>query len=146
MGTVKGEYHTQYAAGGATNLVTNVWNNCLRTVYDTYTVVAATAMAAGSTIAMGIIPKGAIVLGFIWTSTAASAAVTADITIGDVAATTSEALTDMTSATQQFVPATGVFPYTPLTADSAVSVITAAQTMPTGQIVTLTTLYLMDIV
>ncbi len=145
MGTVNGQYHTQYAAGGLT-LATNVWNRPVQMVYDTYTVVAATAMAAGSTITMGRVPKGAIVLGFLWTSTAASAAVTADVAIGGVAATTAEAFTDMTAATTQFVGATGVFPYTPLTEDSSIVVTTAAQTMPTGQIVTLTTLYIQDIV
>lgn len=136
--------NTQYNTGGLTNLVTKRWGTGVCAVYDTYTPPAGVTPAAGSTIYMGRLPKGATVIGFLWTSTAQGAAVTADVTIGSTAATTAEAFTDMTAATTQFVGATGVFPYTPLTADSAIIVTTAAQSMAAESTVTLTTLYIVE--
>lgn len=134
---------TKYNTGGLDNLVTKRWGLEVHAVFDTYTPPAAVTPAAGSTINMGRLPKGAIVIGFLWTSTAQGAAVTADVAIGGVAATTDEAFTDMTAATTQFVGATGVFPYTPLTEDSAIVVTTAAQSMAAESTVTLTTLYVL---
>lgn len=140
--TANGTNQTKYAAGGLSNLVTKEWNRGVQMVYDTYTLPATDTAAAGFVISMGRVPKGAIVLGFLWTSTAHGAAVTADVAIGGVAATTAEAFTDMTAATTQFVGSTGVFPYTPLTADSTITVTTAAQDFAPGATVTLTTLYI----
>ena len=137
--------YTKYAATGVSNLVTSRWGNNVRMAYDTYTLPATDTAAAGFVVSMGRVPKGAIVLGFIWSSTAHGAAVTADVQIATVAATTAEAFTDMTAATQQFIPATGIFPYTPLTVDSAVTVTTAAQSFTPAATVCLTTLYILDL-
>ena len=142
--TANATEQTKYAAGGIDNMVGKLWNNDVKFVYDDYTLPATDTAAAGFVISMGRIPKGAIVLGFQWTSTAQGAAMTADVTIGGVAATTAEVFTDMTSATTQFVGSTGVFPYTPLTAESQVTVTTAAQAFAPSATVTLTTLYVMD--
>lgn len=143
--TGNGVEQTKFAAGGIANMVTNLWHKELMFVYDEYAVPADDTAAAGMVISMGRLPINAIVLGFFWTATAQGAAVTADVEIGGVAATTSEAFTDMTSATTQYVGATGVFPYTPLTADSQITVITAAQPLGVSDKVTLMTMYVMDV-
>ena len=143
--TANGVEQTKYAAGGIDNMVSKLWNNEVKFVYDKYTLPATDTAAAGFVISMGRVPKNAIVIGFQWTSTAMGAAMTADVAIGGVAVTTAEALTDMTAATTQFIGSTGVFPYTPLTADSTITVTTAAQAFNPGGTVTLTTLYVMDV-
>jgi len=143
--TANGVEQTKYAAGGIANMVAKLWNNDIKFAYDKYTLPATDTAAAGFVISMGRLPKHAIVLGFLWSATAMGAAMTADVEIGGVAATAAEAFTDMTSATQQFVLSTGIFPYTPLTADSAITVTTAAQAFAPEATVTLTTLYVMDV-
>jgi len=143
--TGNGVEQTKYAAGGIDNMVGKLWNNDIKFVYDTYSLPATDTAAAGMVISMGQIPKNAIVLGFMFTSTAQGAAVTADVEIGGTAATTSEVFTDMTSATTQIVGSTGVFPYTPLTADSTVTLITAAQAIDPESTITLCTIYVMDV-
>lgn len=142
--TANGTEQTKYAAGGISNMVAKLWNNDIKFAYDDYTLPSTDTAAAGFVISMGRLPKNAIVIGFQWTSTAQGAAVTADVAIGGVAATTAEAFTDMTAATTQFVGATGIFPYTPLTAESQVTVTTAAQAIAASSTVTLTTMYVMD--
>lgn len=143
--TVNGVEQTKFAAGGIANMVTNLWQNEPKFVYDKFTMDAADTGAAGLVLSMGRLPKHAIVLGFYWTSTAQGAAMTADVAIGGVAATTAEAFTDATAATTQFVGATGVFPFTPLTADSQITVTTAAEDFVASATVTLMTLYVMDV-
>ena len=142
--TGNGTEQTKYAAAGIANMVGKLWNNDVKFAYDKYTLPSTDTAAAGFVISLGRIPKGAIVIGFQWTATAMGAAMTADIAIGGVAVTTAEVLTDMTAATTQFVGATGIFPYTPLTAESQVTVITAAQAFAPSATVTLTTMYVMD--
>ena len=143
--TANGTHQTRYAAGGIANMVGKVWNNDLRFVYEEYTLPATDTAAAAFVISMGRLPKSAIVLGFAWTSTAHGAAMTADVEIGGVAATTTEVFADMTLATTQLVGATGIFPYTPLTADSQITVITADEDFAPSATVTLATFYIMDV-
>lgn len=142
--TANGTEQTKYAAGGISNMVAKLWNNDIKFAYDDYTLPSTDTAAAGFVISMGRLPKNAIVIGFQWTSTAQGAAVTADVAIGGVAATTAGVFTDMTAATTQFVGATGIFPYTPLTADSQITVTTAAAAIAASSTVTLTTMYVMD--
>jgi hypothetical protein len=142
--TANGTEQTKYAAGGIDNMVGKLWHNPVHMAYDEYTLPATDTAAAGFVISMGRLPKHAIVIGFQWTATAMGAAMTADVAIGGVAATTAEAFTDMTAATTQFVGSTGVFPYTPLTAESQITVTTAAQAFAPSATVSLTTLYVMD--
>ena len=141
--TANGVEQTKYAAGGIDNMVGKVWNNPLEMMYEKYTLPADDTAAAGLVISMGRLPKHAIVIGFYWTSTAQGAAMTAQVAIGGVDATAA-AFTDMTSATAQTVSATGVFPYTPLTAESQVTVTTADQAFAASATVTLTILYVND--
>lgn len=127
------------SAGSFINAST-MFGTKLRVQYDTYAFLA--DADATSILSMGLLPKGARVLGFYWASEAQGVATTADIEIGGVAATAAEALTDMTSATQQFVPATEAMSNTPLTVDSVITVINAAQAFKLGKSVVLATLYL----
>ena len=120
-----------------------VFGSRLRTMYDTF-VDADTAWDAASEIAMGLLPKGAIVLGWIVTNDANSAATTADFEVGGVAASAAEAWTSMNGANQLFIPALATFQDTPLTADSIVTVVKAAQTLATSTKLIVTTLYLND--
>lgn len=144
--TLKGVNYTSVAgvvagtlsAGSFINASTQ-FGSKLRVMYDQY--VADADYGAGSVVSMGLLPKGAIVLGFYFASEAQGVATTADIEIGGVAATGAEALTDMTSATAQIVPVLETFAGTPLTADSIVSIINAAQDFKDTKTITLAIIY-----
>lgn len=99
----------------------------LHVQYDEWS--SATAYDDPSTISFMVIPKGARVLGFIVSWDAQGAAVTGDIEIGGTAACASEAITDMTSAGQLYIPALASFIDTPLAADGVLTVITADQVL-----------------
>jgi len=146
--TLKGTNYTNIAAILAGTASAESFPNAstqtgtkLRACYD-YFVDADTGWDLASTISMGVIPKGARVVGFIVANEAVGAAVTADIALSGTAATASEAWTDMTSANQQFIPALEAIQNTPLTADKVVQVITAGATLAAGKSITVTTLYL----
>jgi hypothetical protein len=101
------------------------------------------AYSAGSVISMGLLPKGARILGWTVAWEAQGAAVTGDFTIGGVAASTAECITDMTSdGAIGFIPALVAFQQTPLTADSVVAIVTAAQSTGIGDQINITTWYL----
>ena len=148
--TLKGANYTKVAGVVAGTLSAESFVNAmkvfgarLKTQYD-YFVDADTAWDATSEIAMGLLPKGALVLGWIVSNDANSAATTADFEIGGVAASASEAWTSMNGANQQFIPALATFQDTPLTADSILTIVTAAQTLATSTKLIVTTLYLSD--
>lgn len=143
--TANGIEQTKFAAGGIANMVGKLWHNNIKFAYDQYTMGAADTGAAGLVISMGRLPVNALVLGFFWTSTAQSAAMTAGVQIGGVAATGSADFTDMTSATTQYIGATGIFPYTPLTVDSQITVVTNDEDFVADATATLCTIYVMDV-
>jgi len=130
--TLKGTRYTNTAGVVAGTLSAGSFNNAsktkLRVMYDEFS--SDTAYDAGSVISMGLLPKGARVFGFLVSWEAQGAAITMDLTIGGVAASTSEAVTDMTSAGSLFIPVTETFMGIELTVDSVVALVTAAQ--PTG--------------
>ena len=129
--TLKGVNYTKLAAviahtASAESFVNAMteFGSRLRTMYDMF-VDEDTAWDAGSVIGMGYLPKGARVLGWVVSWEAQGAAVTADFTIGGVAASAAECITDMTSAGGiGFIPALVAFQQTPLTADSVVAIVT----------------------
>lgn len=147
--SLKGTNYTKVAgvvagtlsAGSFVNAM-QMWGARIRGMYDEFT--SGTAWDAGSVISMGLLPKGARVLGFLVSWEAQGAAVTMDLTIGGVAASTAEAVTDMSSAGSLFIPALETFTGTPLTADSIVALVTAAQSTGVDDSVSLTTLYLYE--
>ena len=142
--TLKGTRYTNTAGVVAGTLSAGSFNDAskrkIRGMYDYFESTVAYDLA--SEIAMGLIPKGARVLGFIVSNEAIGAAVTADFTIGGVAASASEAWTSMNGANQQFIPALATFQQVPLTADSVVKVVTAAATLAANKRISVTTLFL----
>lgn len=142
--TANGVQHTKYAAGGISNMVTKLWNQPLMTVHDSYTVPTDT-LAATAELNMGIVPKGARVLGFIFQADDNTAATTGTIEVGGTSATASGAITDLSAGpVKLFIPALDTFSQTALTADSVVSIQFAAQVVDAEVVITLTTLYVMD--
>jgi hypothetical protein len=103
-----------------------------------------TAWDAGSEITFMVLPKGARVLGFIVAAEATGAAMTLDFEIGGVAACASEALTDTTGDVALYIPALQVFQRTPLTADSLLVAITAAQATGIGDEIQVSCLYMIE--
>ena len=144
--TLKGVNYTKTAAVVAGTASAESFANAsqrkLRGMYDMF-VHETVAYDAGSVISMGLLYKGCRVLGWTVAWEAQGAAVTADFTIGGVAASTAECVTDMTSAGAiGFIPAVVAFQQTPLTADSVVALVTAAQATGIGDQINVTTWYL----
>lgn len=148
--TLKGVNYTKVAAVVAGTASAESFVNAmtefgtrLRCMYDMY-VDEVTAWDAGSVIGMGLLPKGCRVLGWFvaWEGTGAN--MTADFEIGGVTASTAEAITDTTSDGALYIPALVVFQQTPLTADSVLTLVTAANPTGIGDQINVTTLYLND--
>ena len=134
------EYAKIVASFASAGTFPNASKRKLRGMYDYFESTVAYDLA--SEIGMGLLPKGARVIGFIVSNEAIGAAVTADFEIGGVAASASEAWTSMNGANQQFIPALATFQQVPLTADSVVTVVTAAATVAADKRISVTTLYL----
>lgn len=143
--TLKGANYTKTAIIVAGTITTDrsfpdASQRKLRVMYDSWE--SATSYDDPSTISFGLLPKGCRVLGWMVSWEAQGAAVTADFEIGGVTASADEAVTDMTSLGQLFVPALAVFQQTPLTEDSILTFITKDQAMGQNLIITVATLYL----
>lgn len=142
---VSGVEYTKYTAGGVSNLVTKSWGSEVLSVRDSYTVPAGDTVAVSTSLYMGIVPKGAKIIGFVFSQSGAGAAATGGVKIGGTAATAATALTDMTAATSQFVTCNEAVAKAALTADSVVSILlTNAADLDAGTTVSLTTLYTME--
>jgi len=144
--TLKGNFTTKIynilaGTAGAADFpnASEFYGTKLRSMTDYFE--STTAYDAGSEIKMGYVPKGAHIVGFVVANEAVGAAVTADIKVGSTAATAAEAWTDMTSANQQFIPAVEAVRNAALTADSYVTVVTAAATLAANKRIRVTTLY-----
>jgi hypothetical protein len=112
----------------------------LRGMYDSWE--STVAYDDPSTISFALLPKGCRVLGFLVAWEAQGAAVTADFEIGGVAACAAEAVTDMTSAGELWIPVNAVFAGVPLTADSILTMITKDQALGQSDRIDVTTVYL----
>ena len=126
----------------------NEWGTKLRVCYDTYVMSGNTA-AAGWVLTIGVVPKGARVLGFYVGNSANSAATTADLQLVDAdgnitQATTAEAWTSWNAAAHLFIPAIESVADGVQDAEHTVTVTTAAQTVADGTSVTVATLYLAE--
>lgn len=142
---VSGEGYTQYSASGLSNLVTKLWGQPILSVTDNYTVPTGDTVAVSTSLYMGVVPKGARVLGFYFSQSGAGAAATGGVKIGSTAATATTALTDMTSATAQLLPCIQSVAKDALTADSVVSILlTNAADLDAATTLTLTTFYVME--
>jgi hypothetical protein len=128
LSTASGVNFTNYAAivagtSGVGNFPngTNQWGTKLRVMYDTYTVGAADTLHTDCVLTMGVLPKGAIPLAVYFAQSGAGEAAVATVKIATVAITGTNALTDMTSATQQLLPVLSTASDSALTADSVVT-------------------------
>jgi hypothetical protein len=145
--TVYGVQHTKYkgvitdGTSGMASFVTQQWNSRVQMVHDEYTVAATDTMAAGGVFNLGIVPKGARCLFAVVTYTSMAVAVTGTIKVG---ALTLGAVSSMTNAGSQVVGALIACSGTPLTADSAVTITTADQTVPASANITCTVFYIQD--
>ena len=142
--TLKGAEYTKIAAIVAGTASAESFPDAsqrkLRMMYDSWE--STVAYDDPSTISFALLPKGCRVLGWVVSWEAQGLAVTADFEIGGVAASAAEAVTDMTSAGQLFIPALATFQQTPLTADSILTMITADQALGQSDSISVTTMYL----
>ncbi len=142
--TLKGANYTKVAAVVAGTASAGNFPDAsqrkIRGMYDSWE--STTSYDDPSTISFMLLPKGCRVLGFVVSWEAQGLAVTADFEIAGVAASAAEAVTDMTSAGQLFIPALATFQQTPLTADSILTFITKDQAMGQNLAISVTTLYL----
>ena len=149
--TASGENYTKVAAIeagtlGVSSFVdgTNLWGTKARIVFDKYTVPTDT-VAAGGVITIGRVPKGARVLGFMVTNTAAATgAVTADLQLVDAAgnittATAAEAWTDMQVAQGLWIPALSAGSATALDEAHTVTVTTKTAILDAAMVLTVAT-------
>ena len=113
LSTAYGVNYTKYynvvtgKTAGPADLIdgANQWGTKLRVMYDTYTVATGYTLHTDCTLSMGVIPKGAIILGWYFAQSGGGEACVATAELGTTAVSATSAFTDMTSATQQFVPA-----------------------------------------
>ena len=143
--TANGVEYTKKVAGGIANMVGKLWDNDVKMIFDTYTVPTAT-LDATAELNMGIVPKGARVLGFIFAADDNDAATTGTIEVGGTSAITAATITALDSGPVSLrLPALAPFHDTPLTADAIVSIQFAAQDIKATVQISLTTLYVMDV-
>lgn len=147
--TLKGANYTKVAgvvagtlsAGSFVDASKNI-GTPLRVLYDSWE--STVAYDDPSTISFGLLPKGARVLGFMVSWEAQGAAVTADFEIGGVAACTAEAVTSMSSAGSLYIPALATFQQVPLTVDSILTMITAAQALGQSDAISVACIYTLE--
>ena len=146
--TLKGTSYTKIAGVVAGTLsaesfvnAMQVFGTRLRVNYDEF-VDADTAWDTASEIGMGLLPKGAVVLGCVVSNVAVGAAVTATIKVGST--TASGTWTSMNGANQQFLPCLAAVQQVPLAADSIVTVVTGGATLAATKKISVATLYLQD--
>jgi len=141
--TANGVEHTKYAATGMYSLATQ-WNRPVLSVFDKYTVTSDT-LAATAELNMGVVPKNARVIGFLFSCDDNDNATTGTIEVGGTSATASGAITDLSAGPVALsIVALDTFSQTPLTADSVVSIQFATGIIVEDVVMTLTTLYVMD--
>lgn len=128
----------------------NEWGTKLRTCYDTYVLGSGDTAAAGMIITMGVVPKGARVLGWIVSNEAHTAAVQADFQLVDAAgnkteaSTATSAWTNWNGVNQQFIPALEAVSKAGLDAEHTVTITTDNASMVVGKSICVTTLYLAE--
>jgi hypothetical protein len=145
LATASGVNYTKYAAGGIDNMITKAWGAEVLSTRDSYTVPTGDTVAASATISLGMVPKGARILYFLFSQSGSGGATTGGIKIGTTAATAVAALTNMTNATAQLVACNEAVAKTALTADSLVSILLSADAdIDAATTLSLTTFYVMD--
>ena len=156
LSTASGVSYTKYAAiiAGTQGLSSfldgaNEWGTKLRVCYDTYTMSALNTASLGFVLTVGVVPKGARVLGWYCANAANAANVEADFQLVDAAGdiTTASAAgvwTNWTNANQQFVPALSTVSSAGLDAVHTVTVTTGTNTWAASVTVVVVTFYLVE--
>lgn len=127
----------------------NEWGTKLRVCYDTYEMDALDTAAAAFVLTIGVVPKGARVLGWYCANQANAAAVEADFQLVDAETniTTASAAgvwTDWTNANQQFVPALEAVSNAALDAEHTVTITTGTETWAASISIVVATFYLVE--
>lgn len=125
---------------------TNEWGTKLRVIYDIYEWDGNTS-SSGAVITMGVIPKGAKVLGFYVANSTNSAAVTATLQLVDSDGnndTISGTWSSWATANQQFLPVFVAISQTVLDEEHTVTVTTGNATVADGTIIVVATLFLIE--
>ena len=145
MADAYGVNYTKYNSGGISNLVTKAWGGEVQAIVDNYTSPTGD-LAHTSTIYMGRVPKGARVIGFLFTCGGeGSTAATGGILLGAVAQTAVNALTSMASASALDFNAINATVRTPLTADTDVKILLqGTNKLDATTTLSLTTFFVMD--
>lgn len=153
LSTASGVNYTKVAAtiagtsaGGIGNFVdgANEWGTKLRVMLDTYTVPAGDTLHSDAVLSMGRLPVGARPIGFYFSQSGGGEAAVATASIAGTAVTAASAFTDMTSATQQFVPVLSTSADSVLTAASVVALTFATQDVDAATVLVLATLYILE--
>ncbi len=151
LSTASGVNYTKYAAivagtAGVGSFIdgANLWGTKLRVMYDTYTVPSGDTLHSDAVLSLGQLPKGAIPLGFYFSQDGGGEAAVATASIGGTAVTAASAFTNMTSATQQFVPCLSTASDSALTAAAVVALTFATQDVDAATVLVLTTFYILE--
>lgn len=127
----------------------NQWGTKLRACYDTYEMPTGDTAAIGMVITVGVVPKGARVLGWYCSNEAHTAAVTGTFSLVDAeanitAASATAAWSSWNGVNQLFVPAFEAVSNAALDAEHTVTITTAGAGMVELKSICVTTLYLAE--
>ena len=127
----------------------NLWGTKLRACYDTYEMPTGDTAAIGMVITIGVVPKGARVLGWYCSNEAHTAAVNGTFSLVDAednitAASATGAWTSWNGVLQLFVPALEAVSNAALDAEHTVTITTAGAGMVELKSICVTTLYLAE--
>jgi len=151
LSTASGVNYTKIAAliantGSLSDLVdgANQWGTKLRAMFDIYTVPTGDTLHSDAVLTMGKLPKGARPLAFYFAQSGGGEAAVGTIKIGTTDVAGASVLTDMTSATQQLIPALSTASDSVLTAASVVTITIATQDVDAATVLVLVTFYLVE--
>lgn len=151
LSTASGVNYTKYAAiiAGTSGIAdfmdgANQWGTKLRVMYDTYTVPTGDTLHTDAVLTMGVLPVGARPLGFYFAQSGGGEAAVATGKIATTAVTAASAFTDMTGATQQFVPCLSTASDSALTVASVVTLDFATADVDAATVLVLATLYILE--
>ena len=120
------------------------WGTKLRVMYDTYTVATGYTLHTDCTLSMGYIPKGAIILGWYFAQDGGGEACVGTAELGTTACSAASAFTDMTNATQQFVPALSTQSDGKTTAGAVMNLGLATADLDAATVIVMATFYIID--
>lgn len=152
LSTASGVNYTNYAAiiAGTSGVAAfsdgaNQWGTKLRVMYDTYTVPTGDTIHTDCVLSMGMLPVGARPLAIYFAQSGGGEAAVATVEIpSGTAVTGTNALTDMTSATAQFLPVLSTSADSALTAASAVTLQFATADVDAATVLVLAVFYIVE--